>query len=94
MMEKPVITIEYCPKCGWLLRASYMAAELLTTFTDELGGAMLRPSETGGTFCIYLGEERIIDRRVDGFPDIAALKRLVRDKVAPGKPLGHTDRMH
>lgn len=24
---KPTVTIEYCPKCGWLLRSAYMAQE-------------------------------------------------------------------
>jgi selenoprotein W-related protein len=38
---KPTIRIEYCPKCGWLLRAAYMAQELLTTFTDDLNGVMM-----------------------------------------------------
>ncbi|WP_262708459.1 Rdx family protein [Mucilaginibacter terrigena] len=33
---KPVITIEYCPKCNWLMRAAYMAQELLTTFSDDI----------------------------------------------------------
>jgi len=91
-MEKPVVTIEYCPKCGWLLRSAYMASELLTTFSDELKGVMLRPSETGGKFCIYLDAEVILDRKVDGFPEIAALKRLVRDRVAPDRDLGHSDK--
>ncbi|MEI9935152.1 MAG: Rdx family protein [Ferruginibacter sp.] len=35
---KPTITIEYCPKCGWMLRAAYMAQEFLTTFQNELKG--------------------------------------------------------
>ncbi|MGK6349998.1 SelT/SelW/SelH family protein [Parapedobacter sp. DT-150] len=89
---KPTITIEYCPKCGWLLRAAYMASELLTTFTDELQGVSLCPSETGGKFCMYVDGVLILDRKVDGFPEIAALKRLVRDRVAPDKDLGHTDK--
>ena len=45
---KPVITIEYCPKCHWMLRAAYMAQELLTTFADELKGVLLQPSEIAG----------------------------------------------
>ena len=90
---KPVITIEYCPKCGWLLRAAYMAQELLTTFTAELGGVTLRPSETGGTYIISLNEEIIFDRKEAGhFPEIKSLKQLVRDKVNPEKSLGHSDR--
>src|SRR5687768_2815331 len=48
MITKPVISIEYCPKCGWMLRSAYMAQELLTTFTDQIKGVLLVPSETGG----------------------------------------------
>ena len=90
---KPVIAIEYCPKCGWLLRAAYMAQELLTTFSAELGGVTLQPSETGGTYIIRLGDEIIFDRRESGgFPEIKALKQLVRDLISPDKSLGHSDR--
>ncbi|MEC5144457.1 SelT/SelW/SelH family protein [Chitinophaga sp. 212800010-3] len=90
---KPEISIEYCPKCGWLLRAAYMAQELLTTFTDDLGGVTLRPSETGGTYIIRLNEEVIFDRKEAGhFPEIKVLKQHVRDRVNPEKSLGHSDR--
>lgn len=93
MDTKPTVTIAYCPKCGWLLRSAYMASELLTTFTEELHGVLLQPSETAGKFCIYLNERPIFDRKTDGgFPEITALKRLIRDHVAPNKPLGHTER--
>lgn len=90
---KPVITIEYCPKCGWLLRSAYMAQELLTTFTEDLGGVTLRPSETGGTFIISLDDRILFDRKTAGhFPEIKFLKQLVRDQVNPEKSLGHSDR--
>jgi selenoprotein W-related protein len=90
---KPVITIEYCPKCGWLLRSAYMAQELLTTFTEDLGGVTLRPSETGGTFIISLDDRILFDRKEAGhFPEIKFLKQLVRDQVNPEKSLGHSDK--
>lgn len=90
---KPVITIEYCPKCGWLLRSAYMAQELLTTFSTDLGGVLLKPSETSGTFFLSLDGEIIFDRKAAGrFPEIKELKQLVRDRVNPGKSLGHSDR--
>ena len=38
---KPTITIEYCPKCHWLLRSAYMAQEFLTTFENDLKGRHL-----------------------------------------------------
>jgi selenoprotein W-related protein len=90
---KPTITIEYCPKCGWLLRAAYMAQELLTTFNDELQGVLLQPSEVSGRYTICIGEQKIFDRKqAGGFPEIKELKQMVRDVVAPDKNLGHADR--
>ncbi len=90
---KPVVTIEYCPKCGWLLRAAYMAQELLTTFADELGGVTLRPSEVAGRYTISIDDQVVFDRKQHGgFADIKDIKRLVRDAAAPGKSLGHSDR--
>ncbi|RZK67921.1 MAG: SelT/SelW/SelH family protein [Pedobacter sp.] len=90
---KPTITIEYCPKCGWMLRSAYMAQEILNTFTDEIKGVMLIPSETGGKFTITIDNQVIFDRSVmERFPEIKELKKLVRDHVSPDKDLGHTDR--
>jgi len=90
---KPIITIIYCPKCGWLLRAAYMAQELLTTFADDLGGVLLKPSETNGQFTIFIGESACFDRKKNGgFIDIKQIKQMVRDQVNPEKFLGHTDR--
>lgn len=89
---KPIITIEYCPKCGWMLRSAYMAQELLNTFTNEIKGVMLVPSETGGAFYVSVNEELIFDRKaMERFPEIKELKRLVRDHVSPGMDLGHSD---
>lgn len=90
---KPLVTITYCPKCGWLLRSAWLAQELLTTFTDELGGVTLAPSETSGHFSVRVGETLAWDRKSEGgFPEARELKQRVRDIVAPGKALGHSDR--
>jgi selenoprotein W-related protein len=90
---KPTLHIEYCPKCGWLLRAAYMAQEMLTTFNDELQAVVLQPSEVNGRYIICIDEQKIFDRKeFGGFPEIKELKQLVRDVVAPGKSLGHADR--
>jgi selenoprotein W-related protein len=68
-----------------------MAQELLTTFQDELGEVALVPG-TGGVFRIGVQQELIWDRAVQqGFPDIKELKQMVRDRIAPGKDLGHSD---
>jgi selenoprotein W-related protein len=90
---KPTVIIEYCPKCHWLLRAAYMAQELLNTFTDELYAVTLQPSETGGHYSIRIDEDIIFDRKQQGhFPEIKELKQLVRDRISPGKDLGHSDK--
>lgn len=90
---KPTLTLEYCPKCNWLLRSAWMAQELLTTFADELHGVLLQPSEVSGRFTVRVDEQELFDRKAAGrFPDIKELKQLVRDAVAPGKDLGHSDR--
>jgi selenoprotein W-related protein len=63
---KPKITVEYCPKCGWLIRAAWIAQELLTTFVDDLQEVSLRPSEIAGAFKVYLDAEIIFDRKREG----------------------------
>lgn len=91
-MEKPVIRIAYCTQCQWLLRAGWMAQELLSSFGAELGEVTL-VSGTGGVFEITCNGETIWERKRDGgFPDAAELKRRVRDLVWPEKTLGHSER--
>lgn len=90
---KPTIEIEYCPKCGWLLRAAWMAQELLTTFTDDVYAVQLRPSEVAGRYIISINGAVIWDRKKEGrFPEPKEIKQRVRDIVAPAKDLGHSDR--
>jgi selenoprotein W-related protein len=91
-MHSPRVEIEYCTQCQWLLRAAWMAQELLTTFTEELGEVALVPGK-GGVFDIRIDNELIWSRaEARGFPDIKQLKQLVRDRVAPAKDLGHSER--
>jgi selenoprotein W-related protein len=90
---KPQLTIAYCTQCNWLMRAAWMAQELLQTFSLEIGSIALVPG-TGGIFRVELDGETIWDRKGDGgFPDIRHLKQLVRDRIAPERDLGHTDRV-
>ncbi|MDI9976023.1 SelT/SelW/SelH family protein [Rhodococcus sp. IEGM 1307] len=86
------VAITYCTQCQWLLRAAWMAQELLGTFGQELGEVALVPG-TGGIFRITVDDELIWDRKEQGgFPDITVLKQLVRDRVVPDRHLGHSDR--
>jgi selenoprotein W-related protein len=91
--DRPTLEIEYCRRCRWLLRSAWMAQELLSTFEEELGGVTLVPNAEGGVFEVRLAGEPVFSRKLAGrLPEIAELKRLVRDRVAPGRDLGHVDR--
>ena len=74
------VEIEYCTQCRWLLRASWLAQELLTTFPRDLGEVALVPG-VGGVFEVRLDGETLWSRAERGFPDLAQLKRLVREFV-------------
>jgi selenoprotein W-related protein len=70
-----------------------MAQEFLTTFSDELKGVMLLPSETGGRYTISINDRLVFDRAIThSFPEVKDLKQLIRDEIAPGKSLGHSDK--
>ena len=91
-MEKLLIEIEYCTKCRWLLRASWIAQELLSTFSEEIRGVSLIPGKEAGIFEIRCGRDIIWERgKKKGMPEIKELKRKVRDVVAPDKDLGHIE---
>lgn len=92
MVRKPRVEIEYCTQCRWMLRAAWLAQELLTTFQAEIGEVALMPG-TGGVFEIRVDDESVWSRAAAGrFPDIKEVKQLVRDRIAPGRALGHSDR--
>lgn len=86
------VQIEYCTQCRWLLRAAWLAQELLSTFEAELGEVTLRPGR-GGIFDVRVDGDIVWSRKDRGrFPEAAELKQLVRDRIAPGRDLGHSDR--
>ncbi len=88
----PCVVITYCPRCRWLLRAAWMAQELLVTFERELGEVALRPG-SDGVYEVSLDGETIWSRAEEGrFPEPKELKQRIRDRVAPGRSLGHSDR--
>lgn len=92
MQPLPRIEIEYCTGCRWMLRAAWMAQELLTTFESEIGEVALRPG-SGGVFEIRVADQTVWSRAVEGrFPEIKELKQRVRDCVAPNRNLGHSDK--
>ena len=92
MIMSSKIVIVYCTRCRWMMRAAWIAQELLTTFETEIGEITLRPDHSGGVFDIFAGDELVFSRKANGgFKDVKEIKQLVRDKIAPGKLLGHSD---
>jgi selenoprotein W-related protein len=90
--RRPRIAITYCTQCNWLLRAGWMAQELLSTFSLDLAEVVLVPG-TSGIFEIRIDDVLVWERKRDGgFPDVKVLKQLVRDRIAPTRDLGHIDR--
>jgi len=85
------VKIIYCTKCGWLPRTTWISQELLNTFSQVINELTLIPS-SGGIFEIYANDRLIWSRKkMEGFPEIKKLKKLVRDEIAPEMDLGHTD---
>lgn len=91
-MAGPRIEISYCTQCRWLLRAGWVAQELLSTFAEELGEVALVPGR-GGVFEVRLDGQLLFSRaEQQRFPEAAELKQLVRDHIDPARDLGHIDR--
>lgn len=91
-MPSPRVEIVYCRRCRFVLRAGWLAQELLLTLGESLGEVALVPGD-GGVFEVWVDGERVFSRAETGrFPETKELKQLVRDRVAPGMDLGHSDR--
>lgn len=103
----PLVSILYCVKCNWILRASWYQQELLQTFTSKastleeshINSVVLRPSFIPGTFQVLVKKSPnsdwvlVWDRLRDGgFPEAKALKQCIRNVVSPETALGHSDK--
>ncbi|KAI8148853.1 Rdx family-domain-containing protein [Fennellomyces sp. T-0311] len=88
----PRVSIEYCTKCRWMLRAAWMGQELLTTFDTLIGELAIIPG-SAAVFRVKVNDATIWDRKEKGrFPEVKELKQLIRDIIAPDMSLGHSDR--
>ena len=88
-MPGPRVEITYCTKCRFLLRAAWIAEELLTTFGAELGEVALRPG-SGGIFEVSLDGTVVATNRDHApMPEPADVKRAIRDRISPSRKIGH-----
>ncbi len=86
------VEIEYCTQCRWLLRATWIAQELLTSFDGDLKSVSLMPGN-GGVFDVRLNGKLLFSRKIESrFPESKELKQLIRDQIDPDRNLGHSDR--
>jgi len=87
--KKAGVEIEYCTQCRWLPRAAWLAQELLTSFEGNLAQVTLVPGSDGSSWSGWTGGG--VGSAGPRLPRTRCVKRLVRDRVAPGKDLGHTE---
>lgn len=74
------------------MRAAWLAQELLSTFSEDLGEVALIPGR-GGVLEVRIDGKTVFSRAREGrFPEAKELKQLVRDVADPGRDLGHSDR--
>ena len=86
------VEIEYCARCGFLPRAVWLAQELLNTFSLELRELALVPGQ-GGILEVRVNDEVVYNRKDDeGFVDPKVVKQAIRDRIAPERSLGHSDK--
>ena len=85
------ITIEYCTQCRWMMRAAWLAQELLVTFETDISQVALVPS-SGGIFQVRLNDHLLFDRKTQSrFPETKEIKQLIRNQIDPERSLGHSD---
>lgn len=73
------------------MRSGWYAQELFSTFHGKLAAIELVVGESG-QFQVWANDQCLWDRKEQGgFPEIAELKRLLRDSIAPEASLGHCD---
>ena len=90
-MTKHHIEIHYCIQCRWILRAAWMAQELLQTFESDIARVSLVPG-SGGIFDITLNDQLIYSRKQEGqFPELKVITQRIRDVIDPTRSLGHSD---
>lgn len=83
------VEITYCRKCRFMLRAAWLAQELLSTFEEELTEVAIKPG-SGGIFEVALdGETIATNRETKRMPEPGDVKRLLRDRIAPDRRIGH-----
>lgn len=84
--------VSYCTGCRWMLRAAWLAQELLTTFEKQLDEVAIKPGRYSGCFDIHVNNVLVWSRTAEGrFPEAKEVKQRVRDMIDLDRDLGHSD---
>lgn len=90
-MGKPRVVVEYCARCGFMLRAAWVAQELLKTFGDDLSELALKPGE-GGIFAVSLDAALLFSNKAEGrFPEMRELRERLAHALGSDKRFGHPE---
>lgn len=88
-MNKPRVVVEYCARCGFMLRAAWVAQELLKTFEEDLAEVALRPGE-GGIFAVSLDGALLFSNKAEGrFPELRELRQQLAQALGSDRQFGH-----
>jgi len=81
MSDMPQVEIEFCMHCRFLLRALWLARELMQAHQERIGALRLVPS-SGGIFVVRVDGDPVFSRKEAGrFPEPKELKELVAAKL-------------
>ena len=89
--RKPRISILYCTQCNWLLRAGWMAQELLQASATALERSRCYRAPAAASKSA-LTRPIIWERKREQRAETEELKQRVRDVIEPNRDLGHVDR--
>jgi selenoprotein W-related protein len=88
-MSKPRVVVEYCARCGFMLRAAWVAQELLKTFEGDLAEVALKPGE-GGIFAVSLDATPLFSNKAEGrFPEMRELRERLAQALGSERQFGH-----
>ena len=88
-MATPRIEIEYCTQCRFVLRAAWLAQEVLLTFGAGIGEVALIQAPAGDSRCAWMARYYFSRHPHGRFPEPREIKELIRDRIAPGMVIGH-----
>lgn len=87
VISSPNVSISYCTSCRWLLRAAWLAQELVSAAAEDIASITLipiRPPSNDGVFVLSLDGQDVWDRaKQGGFPEVTDLIQALKSRTPP-----------